>query len=147
MCWWSSAAWRDRKPEWDVWTKLRELAELDILSVEIYEPQNFRQNPDEGEAALQQFRRRTLKVAVHETGHMFGMQHCTAYECLMNGSNNLTEMDQRPMWFCPECVQKVWWACAIEPVKYYQSLVEFADEHQLAEDRQFWNDSLERVKP
>ena len=25
--------------------------------------------------------RRTLHVAVHETGHMLGMYHCTAYEC------------------------------------------------------------------
>jgi hypothetical protein len=36
----------DHKPEWDVWTKLRDLAELDILSVEIYEPQNFRQTQE-----------------------------------------------------------------------------------------------------
>jgi len=32
---------------------------------------------------------RTLKVASHETGHMFGITHCVRYECNMNGSNSL----------------------------------------------------------
>ncbi|MEP6704611.1 MAG: archaemetzincin, partial [Acidobacteriota bacterium] len=32
---------------------------------------------------------RTLKVAMHETGHMFSMRHCTKYECLMSGTNHL----------------------------------------------------------
>src|SRR6185369_17617532 len=26
---------------------------------------------------------RTLKIAVHETGHMLSMAHCTAYRCVM----------------------------------------------------------------
>jgi len=32
-----------KQPEWDVWTKMRNLPELDILSVEVYMPENFRQ--------------------------------------------------------------------------------------------------------
>src|SRR5687768_16793011 len=31
--------------------------------------------------------RRTLGTAAHEMGHMLGIEHCTAYECGMNGSN------------------------------------------------------------
>ena len=27
-------------------------------------------------------------VMVHETGHMFGITHCTYYECTMNGFNS-----------------------------------------------------------
>jgi archaemetzincin len=27
-------------------------------------------------------------VMVHETGHMYGMTHCTHYECTMNGFNS-----------------------------------------------------------
>lgn len=34
------------KPEWDVWTRLKTLPELDILSVEIYEPANFGQTEE-----------------------------------------------------------------------------------------------------
>ena len=37
---------KDNKPEWDVWTRLKTLPELDILSVEIYEPGNFRQTEE-----------------------------------------------------------------------------------------------------
>src|SRR3712207_7363776 len=37
---------------------------------------------------------RTLKIAAHETGHMFSVRHCTKYECVMNGSNHLGETDR-----------------------------------------------------
>jgi hypothetical protein len=33
----------DHKGEWDVWTRMKKSPELDILSVEIYEPKNFQQ--------------------------------------------------------------------------------------------------------
>ena len=35
------------------------------------------------------FLRRTLKTAVHETGHMLSIPHCIAFQCGMNGSNSL----------------------------------------------------------
>src|SRR5690606_22427518 len=50
-------------------------------------------DPAGGAAAFRQVLRRTLKVAVHETGHMFSMRHCTAYQCVMNGVNNQDESD------------------------------------------------------
>ena len=31
----------DKEPEWEVWSRMRNLPELDILSVEIYQPQDF----------------------------------------------------------------------------------------------------------
>ena len=39
--------------------------------------------------------RRTLATATHETGHILGLWHCTAYRCLMNGSNHQEERDRR----------------------------------------------------
>jgi archaemetzincin len=30
-------------------------------------------------------------VMVHEIGHMYGMTHCTFYECIMNGFNGYEE--------------------------------------------------------
>ncbi len=32
-------------------------------------------------------------VMVHETGHMYGMTHCTHYECTMNGFNSSYELE------------------------------------------------------
>ena len=82
--------------------------------------------------------RRTLGTAAHETGHMLGIEHCTAYECGMNGSNHLRESDRLPLAFCPECDPKVWWACGVDPAKRYASLAEFAEERGLGADAKFW---------
>lgn len=68
---------------------------------------------------------RTLKVAMHETGHMFSMKHCTKYECLMSGTNHLAETDRRPLDNCPECMAKVAWAMNYDPVERYNNLEAF----------------------
>ena len=57
------------------------------------------------------FLRRTVKIAVHETGHMLGIRHCTPFQCGMNGANHQDEADGRPIWFCPDDEMKIWWAC------------------------------------
>jgi archaemetzincin len=44
--------------------------------------------------------RRSCKVLVHETGHMFGLMHCIYFKCVLNGSNHLKESDSRPMHLC-----------------------------------------------
>ncbi|HIJ74930.1 MAG TPA: hypothetical protein HPP83_12590 [Candidatus Hydrogenedentes bacterium] len=41
--------------------------------------------------------RRSCKVLVHETGHMFGLNHCIFFKCVLNGSNHLDESDSRPL--------------------------------------------------
>ena len=86
--------------------------------------------------------RRTLKTAAHETGHMLGIRHCTAFECCMNGSNHRVEADARPLWFCAEDERKVWWACKLDPAPRYRLLAEFAAAHGLAPEARFWLDSL-----
>ena len=68
---------------------------------------------------------RTLKVAMHETGHMFSMKHCTKFECLMAGTNHLGETDRRPLDNCPECMAKVAWAMNYDPVERYNNLAAF----------------------
>ncbi len=50
--------------------------------------------------------RRSVKTLLHETAHMFGMQHCIYYRCLVNGSNHLQETDAVPLHFCPVCLRK-----------------------------------------
>jgi archaemetzincin len=72
------------------------------------------------------FLRRTLKIAAHETGHLFSIRHCTKYECLMSGTNHLAETDRRPIDACPECTAKILWSNALEPADRYKDLSEFA---------------------
>lgn len=86
--------------------------------------------------------RRTLKTAVHETGHMLGIQHCIAHQCGMNGSNNLEESDRTPLWFCPACEAKVWWACEIsDRAGRYEKLGDFTRNRKLTEVADFWDKS------
>jgi archaemetzincin len=71
------------------------------------------------------FLSRTLKIAMHETGHMFGMKHCVKYECLMSGTNGLLETDRRPLDNCPECMAKLAWAMDYDPAARYRRLANF----------------------
>jgi archaemetzincin len=82
--------------------------------------------------------RRTIKTALHETGHMLGIPHCTAYECGMNGSNSRDESDRRPLEFCPECQAKVWWALRVDPAQRCRRLADLAAEDGLDHDAQHW---------
>ncbi len=84
-------------------------------------------DPGESPASFRLALLRTIKTAVHETGHMFSMRHCTAYECVMCGSNNREESDRRPVWLCPECVAKISWATQTPLTVRYERLVELAE--------------------
>ncbi len=88
------------------------------------------------EAAI--YLRRVLQVAAHETGHMFGIRHCTAYQCGMNGSNHLAESDRTPLWFCPECDPKLWWACGLNPAERAARLADFSAKIGLAAEAEHW---------
>jgi archaemetzincin len=75
--------------------------------------------------------RRSLKVMAHEIGHMFGMEHCTYYECVMNGSNHLEETDRRPPHLCPVCLRKLHYAIGFDPDKRYRDLERFFRKNKL----------------
>ncbi len=85
-------------------------------------------------ASKQLFLRRAIKIAAHETGHMFSMRHCTKYECLMSGTNYLGETDRRPIDACPECTAKIWWLSGADPVRRYQRLEAFCRTHGLSQE-------------
>ena len=74
-------------------------------------------NADGNEQDRKRYYRRLLRLALHETGHMYGIKHCIAYECGMNGMNNLAEGDRQVIEFCPECQAKLWWTCDYPPEK------------------------------
>ena len=66
--------------------------------------------------------RRSCKVLAHETGHVFGLAHCTYFSCLMNGSNHLVESDRRPLHLCPVCLRKLQWSIGFDVLKRYTEL-------------------------
>ncbi|MFW5750428.1 MAG: archaemetzincin [Planctomycetota bacterium] len=74
---------------------------------------------------------RTLKTATHETGHMFGMRHCTAYHCNMCGSNHRAESDAQPLANCPECLAKFLHVGAADAVVRFAALAEFCRDNGL----------------
>jgi archaemetzincin len=89
---------------------------------------------------------RTIKTAAHEIGHMFSMQHCTAYECLMNGANNRTESDRQPLALCPDCIAKICWATGAEPVERFKQLAKFCRREGLTDQAEFFERSAKRLE-
>lgn len=81
---------------------------------------SFARYTSEGDAHLTL--RRSLKVMAHEIGHMYGLTHCTYFECGLNGSNYLDESDRRPIHLCPVCLRKLQWSSNIDPAQRYFEL-------------------------
>ncbi len=77
---------------------------------------------------------RTLKIAAHETGHMFSMRHCKKYECLMSGTNHLQETDRRPIDACPECTAKICWLSDVDQKERYTKLADFCRKNGLTKE-------------
>jgi archaemetzincin len=100
----------------------------------------------ESPSSYRLFLLRTLKTATHETGHMFSMHHCTAYECNMCGSNNRLESDRRPLALCPECLAKLTWATRCDPAARFRRLASFCDKHGLKAEAAFFRRSLTAMR-
>jgi archaemetzincin len=69
--------------------------------------------------------KRSCKVLVHETGHMFSLAHCIYFRCVMNGSNHLQESDSRPQFLCPVCLRKLHSSIGFNVVLRYERLLKF----------------------
>ncbi len=68
---------------------------------------------------------RSCRILAHETGHMFGLAHCTVYRCVMNGCNSIEENDRQPIHLCPVCLRKLQYATSFDTLKRYELLYEF----------------------
>jgi hypothetical protein len=52
--------------------------------------------------------KRAVSTYVHEIMHLFGLEHCIYYLCLMNGANCENEMDGQLLYICPICLRKMY---------------------------------------
>ncbi|NQU25236.1 MAG: Zn-dependent protease [Candidatus Nealsonbacteria bacterium] len=104
-------------------------------------------DPDESDASFLLCLRRTIKTATHETGHMFSMKHCTAYECNMCGSNHRVESDSQPQALCPHCLAKLCYATGADPRKRYEKLIAFCKANGLDTEQAFFEKSLAVFSP
>ena len=50
---------------------------------------------------------RAAKIAVHEVGHLLGLEHCWEAGCLMRFSKQLDQLDRLPLRFCSSCEYEV----------------------------------------
>lgn len=89
---------------------------------------------------------RTIKIAAHETGHMFSMRHCTKYECVMSGTNHLGETDRRPIDACPECMAKIAWLSGVSPADRYTRLAELCGRWGLKQESAEFQRKAETVR-
>jgi archaemetzincin len=89
---------------------------------------------------------RSLKVLVHETGHMFGVWHCQKYYCNMNGSNNLPESDRAPIHLCPDCLKKFRWNIGFDPILRYEALEKFYKAHAMPDEAAWVAKRLEQCR-
>jgi archaemetzincin len=53
------------------------------------------------------FKLRALKEAVHELGHVFGLDHCPNRRCVMHFSNSILDTDFKDYRYCGSCERKV----------------------------------------
>lgn len=54
-------------------------------------------------ASKQILRERLVKEALHEMGHVYGLDHCSKSSCPMSIATSLTEIDAKSIEFCPRC--------------------------------------------
>ncbi|MBN2496763.1 MAG: hypothetical protein JXR96_19385 [Deltaproteobacteria bacterium] len=94
-----------------------------VFSFARYDPAFYGQ--ERGPDFATELLRRSCKVLSHETGHMFGLLHCTYFQCGMCGSMHLEESDRRPIHLCPICLRKLQHACGFDPISRYERLRAF----------------------
>lgn len=89
---------------------------------------------------------RCCKIICHEIGHMFGMMHCISYLCNMNGSNNLEEFDNQPIYLCPVCLKKLQYSTKFNVKDRYQNLFHFYEKSNFTQQGKWLKGRMENLE-
>eukprot|EP01084_Bolivina_argentea_P054436 99825_1 len=97
---------------------------------------------------------RSIKVLLHEIGHLFGLKHCVYFDCLMNGSNHIEEADSRPIHLCPICLHKLYFSrlknfnneTKLNILQRYKYLADFFEIHGLNNDAIWFKKRLQYIQ-
>ncbi|MGO4773276.1 archaemetzincin [Flavobacterium sp. W22_SRS_FK3] len=90
------------KPEWNFVFGLASYRDKVGVS-SIYRLQDGKLTSDNFNLCLS----RILKISSHEIGHMFGLHHCITADCVMNGTNSMSETDKSSIRLCSVCQRKL----------------------------------------
>jgi len=132
-------------PKWNFVFGQASLRErVGVYSFARYDPAFYgrRREKDYQETLL----RRSCKVLVHETGHVFGVAHCIYFSCIMNGSNHLGESDRRPFHLCPVCLHKLYHSIGFDVLKREEDLLRFYKQNQFKDEARWTSDRLAKIR-
>lgn len=115
------------RPEWNFVYGLANLSSrVGVFSFVRHDPCAGRR--DRGQEEESQLLFRSTATLLHEVGHMFGLKHCTWFNCLMRGNNgDGVEHQRAPLHLCPVCLRKLHWNVGFDIVIRYKDLLEVYD--------------------
>lgn len=68
---------------------------------------------------------RVGKSVIGRLCHVAGLKNCIYYECVLNGVNNVPELDRVPLHLCPICLRKLLFCFDFNAVEWYNRLYAF----------------------
>ena len=89
---------------------------------------------------------RSCQTLAHEVSHMFGIEHCIYFHCVMNGSNNMDEADKQPLHLCPVDLRKLHESVGFDVIKRYEMLKKFYSSVGINEEAQWLDRRLSFLK-
>lgn len=77
------------------------------------------------------------KTLAHESMHMFGLDHCTHYMCVMNANLSPLDDGKDPIHLCPICLRKLFISCKFDLKTRFEGLLSYYQAHGWSEEAEF----------